>query len=109
MSSLQIVIFSYNRALQLEALLYSIKNYWNNIDYSLDIIYNSSNDLYQSGYNLLEQKLIDLKGKISFHKEQSIKIPQWTFKELTDIYNLKLLYLCPFLRHSKTTFRKQLL
>ena len=95
MSSLHIIIFSYNRALQLEALLYSIKNCWKNIDYHIDIIYNSSNDLYQSGYNLLEQKLIDLTGKISFHKEQSIKIPQWTFKELTDIYNLKLLSLIP--------------
>lgn len=106
---MQIIIFSYNRALQLEALLFSIEKYWNNIDYHIDIIYNFSHDSYQSGYNLLKQKVNDFRGGVSFFKEQKIKVPQWTFKELTDIYNLKLLYLCPFLRHAKTTFRKQLL
>ena len=106
---MQIIIFSYNRALQLEALLFSIKKFWNNIDYHLDIIYNTSCDSYQSGYDLLKQKVNNFRGEVSFYKEQKNKFPQWTFKELTDIYNLKLLYLCPFLRHSKTTFRKQLL
>lgn len=106
---LQIIIFSYNRALQLDALLSSIKKNWKNTEYHIDIIYNSSDSTYQSGYDLLKQKTFDSEKKISFYKEQFIRFPQWTIKELTDIYNLKLLYLCPFLRHAKTTFRKQLL
>ena len=105
----QIIIFSYNRALQLDALLSSIKKNWKNIKYHIDIIYNSSDNTYESGYDLLKQKTFDSEKNISYYKEQAIRFPQWTIKELTDIYNLKLLYLCPFLRHAKTTFRKQLL
>lgn len=106
---MQIIIFSYNRALQLSALLNSIKDNWKDIEYHIDIIYNTSNETFERGYQLLKQTIDFSKKRISFFKEQKVKYPQWTFKELTDVYNLKLLYFCPFLRHAKTTFRKQLL
>lgn len=106
---MQIIIFSYNRAMQLEALLQSINKYWDNNNYQIDVLYNTSSNKYQEAYDLLKQKAISLWGGVSFYKENNIKHISYTFKELTDYYNLKLLYLCPFLRHAKSDFRKQLL
>lgn len=107
-TSIQLVIFSFNRAAQLSSLIESIYNNWNKYNLNINIIYNYSDEKYKKGYEYLISKL-SYKNEISFNKEQNVKHYLYTLKELTDFYNLKLLYLCPFLRHTKTTFRKLLL
>ena len=50
---IQIIIFSFNRALQLDTLLRSLVMHWKSPDYCVDIIYNSSDDFFQNGYDIL--------------------------------------------------------
>ena len=53
---LQIVIFSFNRALQLDTLITSIIEKWQLPHYNIDVIYNTSDNDFQKGYDLLVKK-----------------------------------------------------
>lgn len=100
---IQIIIFSFNRAIQLDTLLYSIKKYWKSPYYEIDVVYNCSSDSFQKGYDYLIQKY-SADRMISFHKEQKGEC-RYTWKELLNPYNLKRLYKYPYLRKPKTNFR----
>ena len=102
---LQIVIFSCNRAMQLDALLESVKKYLLLQDYEIGVLYNTSDNKYQLGYDILIEKYKD----ISFYKECSQLFTTYSFAELTNLFNIKLLYLCSHLRREKTNFRHLLL
>ena len=105
---MQIIIFSYNRAMQLSALIHSFLKWWEGDDYSIDVIYNTSSNEYERGYELLQDSLSS-NMNIRFSKEKKVSITHWSIGELTSVYNIKLLYLCPFLRRKKTNFRDILL
>ena len=49
---LKIIIFSFNRALQLEALLASLRKFWKRPAVSVTVIYNTSDETFQKGYNI---------------------------------------------------------
>lgn len=101
---LQIIIFSFNRAIQLDTLLTSIVKHWKNPEYQLDIVYNVSSDSFHKSYELLKQKF-ECQKHITFYREQN-----WTrhysLRELVNPYNLKRLIKYPYLRHPRTNFRE---
>ncbi|MBR3883920.1 MAG: hypothetical protein IKJ31_04095 [Bacteroidaceae bacterium] len=82
---LQIIIFSFNRALQLDTLVNSLISNWENPRYEIDILYNTTNIEFQKGYEILIKKLSGYKN-IRFHKENPIP-DQWSFQELSNIHN----------------------
>jgi hypothetical protein len=101
---LQIIIFSFNRALQLDTLLSSFTEYWKNPAYQVDVIYNTSDDFFQKGYELLIDKF---KGDsdIRFHKESKECRP-YTAKELLgSAGNLKHYFKYPSVKHPRSNFR----
>lgn len=100
---LQIIIFSFNRAIQLDALLTSLEAYWQAPQYQVDVVYNTSSQDFQKGYELLMKRFAP-NGNIAFHKEEK-GCPPYSIRELVNPYNLKRLYKYPYLRHPKTNFR----
>jgi len=66
---LNVIIFSKDRAMQLDLLLQSILLNFNVEDYKLNILYKASNDEYNRGYNLIR----DLYPQFSYKKEESFK------------------------------------
>ena len=106
---MQIIIFSYNRACQLSVLIESLLNHLGGTENEIDVIYNTSNNKFEEGYSRLKS-ILSQHDNICFYKEHPVSFCyHHTWRELTNLYNLKLLYLCPFLRKSKTNFRKLLL
>ena len=101
----RIVIFSFNRAMQLEALLNSLVNYWEQPYFDVHVLYRASSNSFQNGY----ERLMGLFPSVWFHQEKAVSQKWYSLRELTDFYNLKLLYLCPHLRSHKSDFRQQLL
>jgi hypothetical protein len=82
---LQIVIFSFNRALQLDTLITSIIEKWQLPQYNIDVIYNTSDNDFQKGYDLLVKKY-NTKTNIVFNKETNIK-DKYSLKELLNLRN----------------------
>ena len=82
---LQIIIFSFNRALQLDTLITSIIEKWQNPLYKIDIIYNTSHNDFQKGYEILIEKYKE-NNNIVFNKESGIK-DKFSIKELLNIRN----------------------
>lgn len=101
---IQIVVFSFNRAIQLDTLLTSIMNKWTSPDYSVDIVYNTSNDFFQKGY---EKLILKFRGnsRFKFYKETAAKKPYYCIRELLNVYNIKKLIDTPSLRRPKSNFR----
>lgn len=101
---LQIIIFSFNRAIQLDTLLSSFTKYWKNPAYQVDIIYNTSDDLFQKGYMLLMDKF-KKNQSIRFHKE-SKTCRSYTAKEIFgSTGNLKHYFKYPNIRNPRSNFR----
>lgn len=65
---LQIICFSFNRAMQLDTMLTSFKNKWIGPQYHFDVIYNYSNDSFADGYRVVMGKYEN--SNINFHKEE---------------------------------------
>ena len=103
---LQIIIFSYNRALQLNTLLGSVKHFLNNPFTEIYVLYNTSDDSFDQGYERLKMVY---GGDVHFIRELPNRFPAYSWGELTNLYNLKLLYRCPHLRGHRTDFRRHLL
>ena len=102
---LQIIIFSYNRAMQCSALLDSIKQYWRQPhNAEIIVLYNTSDESLEKGYTRMK----DIYHDVQFVREQTNSRPAYSLGELSSFYNLKLLMLCPHLRGHKTDFRRQL-
>jgi len=66
---LNVIIFSKDRAMQLDLLLQSILLNFNVEDYTLNILYKASNDEYNRGYNMIR----DLYPQFTYKKEESFK------------------------------------
>jgi hypothetical protein len=66
---LNVIIFSKDRAMQLDLLLQSILLNFNVEDYTLNILYKASNDEYNRGYNTIR----DLYPQFRYKKEESFK------------------------------------
>lgn len=66
---LNVIIFSKDRAMQLDLLLQSILLNFNVEDYTLNILYKASNDEYNRGYNTIR----DLYPQFNYKKEESFK------------------------------------
>lgn len=105
---LQIIVFSFNRAIQLDTLLTSLNNHWKTPDYQVDVIYNSSNDFFQEGYRVLINKLKN-NTRVYFHKESNGCKPYRVFEIVREIRNVKRYLQNPRIRHPKTNFRTLLI
>lgn len=105
MTTIRIIIFSFNRAMQLDALLNSLVSYWERPCFDVHVLYRASSISFQNGY----ERLKGLYSSVCFHQEKAVSRKWYSLHELTDFYNLKLLYLCPHLRGHKSDFRQQLL
>lgn len=53
-ADLEVIVFSYDRAAQLDALLRSLGRHLKAVDGSVAVLYGTSNDCHESGYQLLE-------------------------------------------------------
>jgi hypothetical protein len=105
---IQTVIFSFNQALQLDALLSSLLKEWKAPSCRIDVIYNSSNDFFQQGYNrLIEKFSSDI--RISFRKEQQKADKYGLLEFCSSIQNLRNYIKRPCIRKPKTNFRSELI
>jgi hypothetical protein len=66
---LNVIIFSKDRAMQLDLLLQSILLNFNVEDYKLNILYKASNDEYNRGYNMIR----DLYPQFTYKREENFK------------------------------------
>lgn len=107
MKKLLVIIFSYNRAMQLETLLHSMKQNLNvqGSEYQVAVLYNYSNVSYGKGY----EKLFDMYPDCKIYKEDNIKPDKISLKEWFNIHNLSQLVKHKYLRHPKTNFRSLLI
>jgi hypothetical protein len=74
---LNVIIFSKDRAMQLDLLLQSILLNFNVEDYKLNILYKASNDEYNRGYNIIR----DLYPQFNYKKEENFK------EDLVSLFN----------------------
>lgn len=104
---IQIIAFSFNRAMQLDTLLSTLIENWESPEYKIDVIYNYSTDDFGKGYEVLSQKF---QGKnVTLHKESTTKPDKVTLCEALIPDNAVRLYRNPKLRHPKSDFRSILL
>ena len=104
---LQIIIFSFNRAIQLDTLLTSFCEHWKSPTYQVDVIYNTSNEFFEEGYRLLMDKFNN-NTAINFHKETDGCKP-YRLSEIFRIRNAKRCFQNPRIRNPKTNFRPLLI
>lgn len=102
---MQIIIFSFNRALQLDTLLSSYLEHWKAPKCQIDVIYNTRGDSFQKGYDLLINKLSSYNA-IRFHKEECSE-RGYSFREY--MYNLVHILKYPVIRKPKTNFRNMMI
>ncbi len=100
---LQVIVFSFNRALQLDTLLHTMLEHWKSPDYQLDVVYNSSSNDFQKGYDRLIRKLSRY-SFIHFHKEQETT-HRVSLLELLYPHNLKRWMQYSYLRYPRSNFR----
>lgn len=101
---LQIIVFSFNRAIQLDALLTSFQKHWKTAGTVVDVIYNTSSAGFQEGYDLLIQRWQN-NGSVRFHKENPSD-KGYSFLEIINPRNFIHLWHFPKLRHPRTDFRR---
>lgn len=104
---LQIIIFSFNRAMQLDTLLSTLIENWECPEYKIDVIYNYSTADFGKGYEVLSQKFQE--KNVTLHKESTTKPDKVTLCEAIVPDNVVRLYRNPKLRHPKSDFRTILL
>ena len=105
---LQIIIFSFNRAMQLDTLLTSFCKHWKSPSYQVDVIYNTSDKYFQKGY----QRLMEKFGKsetILFHKESKGCTPYKISEIIGNLRNAKRFFVNPRIRNPKSNFRQMLI
>lgn len=102
-NKLTVIIFSFDRAAQLEALLESYYKYFSSTQKETFVLYNASNEDHDSAYELLKK----MYPHVNFEKE-NICIP---VKSLTALFYSKNLYRYikfSYLRKAKTDFKCRL-
>lgn len=101
---IEIIIFSFNRALQLDALLDSIQKNWVNTEYRLTVLYNTSSSNFQKGYQILQQNY----PQYTFIKETSGR-KVYPIKNYFSLFNLKKIIKYEHCRYEKSNFRDLLI
>ncbi len=103
---LQIIIFSFNRALQLDTLLSSLTEHWKSPDYCIDVLYNSTGEDYEKAYRMVKDKFSSF--PITYHRESAVADrPQLGMFLNCD--NVKRYMKLACLRHPKSDFRSLLI
>lgn len=97
---IQIIVFSFNRALQCAALLDSVENYWKNTCYKLTVIYNSTGRDFQRGYDILKQEY----SQYEFVRETN-QLRAYHLSDYLNFFNFKKLMRYKHLRRQKSNFR----
>ena len=103
---LQIIIFSFNRALQLDTLLTSLVKHWKAPEYCVDVLYNTTDEEYEKAYHKVRDKFASY--PITYHKEVAVADKPKANMFLT-WDNVKRYLKYPCLRHPKSNFRSLLL
>ena len=96
----QIIICSYNRAMQLEALLDSLRHYWTKTPYELAVLYEANSAEFEKGYDILKDEY----PEYTFIRRKRCW-PFYPLRNYFNIYNLKLLYGVPKLRFQPSNVR----
>lgn len=96
----QIIICSYNRAMQLEALLDSIRRLWTKTSYELVVLYETSSEEYERAYEILKGEY----PEFQIIRRQKCW-PLYPFRNYFNIYNLKLMYGNPKVRFQPSNVR----
>ena len=104
---IQIIAFSFNRAMQLDTLLSSLILHWKRPDYKIDVVYNYSTEDFGAGYAKLAEEYKD--KNVFLHMEDTVLHDKITIYDLLCIDNVVRLYRQPKLRKPKTNFRSILL
>lgn len=104
MADLQIIVFSFNRALQLDTLLSSIIKHWKSPSYNIDIVYNSTTVKFQDGYDKLRAKFRAY-SNILFHKESNVCPDKVNYLLLLNYFNFLQWRDFTVTRHPKTNFK----
>ena len=100
---IQIIVFSFNRAMQLDTLLSSLIAYWEKPEYKIDVVYNYSSKSFGDAYEQLSR---DFKGQpVEFHRENTSNPDHISFTDLLCVDNLVRLIRQPKLRKPKSDFR----
>lgn len=84
---LQIIIFSFNRAFQLDTLISSLLEKWECPAYEVYVLYNTSSESFQLGYELLIKKLQPYKN-IHFIKEDNKLCDSYSIKDWLHVRNI---------------------
>ncbi len=104
---LQIIIFSYNRAMQLDTLLLSLYRNWREPKQTqIDVLYNYSSGDFGDGYDRVISEYSN-RGVV-FHKEGTANPDMVSLKERFNALNIIRLFRNNRLHHPKTDFRSQL-
>ena len=97
---IQIIICSYNRAMQLEALLDSIRRLWTKTPYELVVLYETSSEEYERAYEILKGEYPEFK----IIRRQKCW-PLYPLRSYFKWYNLSLLYSNPKVRFQPSNVR----
>lgn len=103
---IHIIVFSFNRALQLDTLLTSFIRHWKSPTYKVSILYNTSDDFFQKGYSILKEKYGG-NNNISFYKETNFD--GYKLTDFLNIRNIKHYLDTKSIRKPKSNFRSLLL
>lgn len=100
--SIHIVIFSFNRAMQLNTLIESVFEHFK-YPFKISVLYNHTLS-HCNGYNLLIKKYTD----VEFIKEENV-FDGYKVSELSVIFNIKRYIKYPYIRKPKSNFRRKLI
>lgn len=103
---IHIIVFSFNRALQLHTLLKSFVRHWKNPAYKVSVLYNTSDDFFQKGYDTLIEKFQN-NNNIVFYKES--KFDGYKLSDFLNLRNIKHYFDTRSIRKPKSNFRSLLL
>lgn len=97
---IHIIIFSFNRAMQLETLLRSIYQHWSSTPHKVSVLYNTTKEAYQKGYEVLAAEY----SHVEFIKETS-RPHRYHLRDYLHPYNWLKLLRSPHVRQQKSNFR----
>ena len=104
---IQVIAFSFNRAMQLDTLLASLFAHWQSEDYCVDVIYNHSNAEFGAGYKVLAENYAN--KPVTFYKENTAMPDKVKIKNLLCLANFVRYIKQPKLRHPRSDFKSLLI
>lgn len=105
MFDINIIIYSFNRALQLDTLIRSINRYLRGCSYVINVIYNSTSSELEQGYEYLKKSYPN-NWNVNFLKETRGGFKGYSFSEYCCVKNLKTLFKNKSVRNPKSDFRQ---